>query len=108
MQFPPDGIRYLENEQRYTVSAGNGREVEVAETKFGFIPGSEDTAAFRVRRKFKMMKGGNPQLCLVHYSKGQPMREFFGLIDENSPTRLNASNCTKHEHSHPRISSSSL
>lgn len=25
MQFPADGVRYLENEQRYTVAAGGGR-----------------------------------------------------------------------------------
>jgi len=84
MQFPADGIRYLENEQRYTMAAGNGREVEVAETKFGFFPNSEDTAAFRVRRKFKLVKGGNPQLCLVHYSKGHPMSIAPGL---NTPVR---------------------
>jgi hypothetical protein len=42
------------------------------EAKFGFIPGSQDTAAWRLRRRFRLTKGGNPQLVLVHYTRGQP------------------------------------
>ena len=45
------------------------------ETKFGFIPGPGETVANRVRRKFRMSKGGNPQLFLVHYSRGQAVRK---------------------------------
>lgn len=49
------------------------------EIKSGFIPGSSDTAAWRVRRRFRMHKGGHPQLVLIQYARGQPMREFEGL-----------------------------
>lgn len=73
MQFPVDGLRFQENEQRYTMPSANNRELEVTEAKFGFIPNSQDTTAFRVRRKFRLTKGGNSQLWLVHYSKGQAM-----------------------------------
>ena len=45
------------------------------ESKYGFTPGSGENAASRVRRKFRMIKGGNPQLILVHYSRGQAVRE---------------------------------
>lgn len=45
------------------------------ESKFGFIPGTGETAANRIRRKFRMIKGGNPQLILVHYGRGQAVRE---------------------------------
>ena len=43
------------------------------EAKFGFIPGM-DTVAARVRRRFRLQKGGHPQLVLVHYSRGQSAR----------------------------------
>lgn len=49
------------------------QELEVAEVKFGFIP-MQDNAAFRVRRRYRMIKGGHPQLFLVHYSRGQSIR----------------------------------
>ena len=92
MSFPIDGLRYLEQEQRYTVPLHGGRvwifrlqltvpspnprrkEMEVAEVKFGFIP-TQDTAAYRVRRRYRLNKGGHPQLVLIHYSRGQPIRE---------------------------------
>ena len=45
------------------------------ESKFGFIPGSGENVANRIRRKFRMIKGGNPQLILAHYSRGQAMRK---------------------------------
>ena len=45
------------------------------ESKFGFIPGAGENVANRVRRKFRMIKGGNPQLILVHYGRGQPVRK---------------------------------
>ena len=102
MTFPIDGIRYQDNEQRYVVPAGNNRvsssstrqmfvltaerqELEVAEVKFGFIPG-HDNAAFRVRRRFRMVKGGHPQLVLVHYSRGQSIREWSTLSPTNPYT----------------------
>ena len=47
------------------------------ESKFGFLPGSGESMANRVRRKFRMVKGGNPQITLVHYSRGQPVRKSF-------------------------------
>ncbi|KAI0738895.1 hypothetical protein C8Q80DRAFT_1202637 [Daedaleopsis nitida] len=71
LPFPLDGIVYQDREQRFSMAAGAGRELEVAEVKFGFIPGV-DQVAFRVRRRYRLQKGGHPQLVLVHYSRGQP------------------------------------
>ncbi|OBZ71125.1 SWI/SNF and RSC complexes subunit ssr4 [Grifola frondosa] len=83
LPFSIDGIRYQDQEQRYTIPAGSGRELEVMEVKFGFIPGS-DTAAYRVRRRFRLAKGGHPQLVLVHYSRGQSAPILSSL---NQPAR---------------------
>lgn len=55
------------------------------ESKFGFIPGSGETVANRVRRKFRMTKGGNPQLVLVHYGRGQAVRESLSHPKPASP-----------------------
>ncbi|KAH8119596.1 hypothetical protein DFH11DRAFT_1565886 [Phellopilus nigrolimitatus] len=71
--FPNDGIRYQDQENRYSIPAGSGRELEICEIKFGFIPDSSDTTAYRLRRRFRLIKGGNPQLILVHYSAYQQM-----------------------------------
>ncbi|KAI0747576.1 hypothetical protein C8Q74DRAFT_510852 [Fomes fomentarius] len=71
LPFPVDGIVYQDREQRYSMPAGGGRELEVAEVKFGFVPGV-DQIAYRVRRRYRLQKGGHPQLVLVHYSRGQP------------------------------------
>ncbi|KAI0694700.1 hypothetical protein C8Q76DRAFT_685417 [Earliella scabrosa] len=71
LPFPLDGLVYQDREQRYSMPAGHGRELEVAEVKFGFIPGV-DQVAYRVRRRYRLQKGGHPQLVLVHYSRGQP------------------------------------
>lgn len=49
------------------------------ESKFGFIPGSGENVANRIRRKFRMIKGGNPQLTLVHYGRGQAVRKSPSL-----------------------------
>ncbi|RPD56646.1 hypothetical protein L226DRAFT_537921 [Lentinus tigrinus ALCF2SS1-7] len=68
--FPIDGIVYQDREQRYTIPGIQGRELEVAEVKFGFIPGV-DQMAYRVRRRYRLQKGGHPQLVLVHYARGQ-------------------------------------
>ncbi|KAI0917653.1 hypothetical protein AcW1_007198 [Taiwanofungus camphoratus] len=84
LPFPPDGIRFQDQEQRYVIPAGAGRELEVLEVKFGFIPGGQDSAAFRVRRRFRLHKGGHPQLVLVHYSRGQSLPIIPSL---NQPVR---------------------
>ncbi|KIY52471.1 hypothetical protein FISHEDRAFT_69890 [Fistulina hepatica ATCC 64428] len=68
--FPNDGIRWQEEEVMHPVSAGGNREMEVYEVKAGFAPGI-DELAWRVRRRFRLSKGGHPQLQLVHYSRGQ-------------------------------------
>ena len=52
------------------------QELEVHEAKCGFIPGSQDQNASRVRRRYRLVKGGHPQLVLVHYTRGQPARKF--------------------------------
>lgn len=81
--FPSDGLRYQEQEQRYTIPIGNGRELELTEVKFGFIPGHEN-AASRIRRRYRLVKGGNPQLVLIHYSRGQAIPVIPSL---NQPVR---------------------
>lgn len=83
--FPNDGIRYQEPETRYSIPAGSSsRELEITESKFGFVPShaptgymSPDTNAWRVRRRYRMTKGGHPQLVLVHYSRGVAAREHI-------------------------------
>jgi len=39
---------------------------------YGFIPGpsSPDMSAWRVRRRYRLSKGGHPQLVLIHYGRG--------------------------------------
>ncbi|KAH7913347.1 hypothetical protein BJ138DRAFT_1081741 [Hygrophoropsis aurantiaca] len=68
--FPNDGIRYQDQETRYSVPAGQNRELEVMEIKHGFIPGSQDNSAWRLRRRYRLSKGGHPQLTIVHYTRG--------------------------------------
>ncbi|KAI0049457.1 hypothetical protein FA95DRAFT_1556937 [Auriscalpium vulgare] len=68
--FPPDGIRFLEQEQRYNIPIAGGRELEVMEARYGFVPSSGETAASRVRRRYRLSKGGHSQLILVHYTRG--------------------------------------
>ncbi|KIM74153.1 hypothetical protein PILCRDRAFT_828437 [Piloderma croceum F 1598] len=76
--FPNDGIRYQEVDNRYSIPAGSStRELEIIESKYGFIPSSPatgysspDSTAWRVRRRFRLTKGGHPQLVLVHYGRG--------------------------------------
>ncbi|EKM49832.1 uncharacterized protein PHACADRAFT_33381 [Phanerochaete carnosa HHB-10118-sp] len=81
--FPSDGLRYQEQEQRYTIPIGNGRELEMTEVKFGFVPGHENVAS-RIRRRYRLVKGGNPQLILIHYSRGQAIPVIPSL---NQPVR---------------------
>ncbi|KAN0139693.1 hypothetical protein V8E53_002355 [Lactarius tabidus] len=71
VNFPLDGVRYLEQEQRYSIPIQGGRELEVVEARHGFIPLSGEMAASRVRRRYRLVKGGHPFLVLVHYSRGQ-------------------------------------
>ncbi|KAF7356989.1 SWI/SNF and RSC complexes subunit ssr4 [Mycena venus] len=85
--FPNDGIRYQEPETKYTVSvniAGQPRELEVHEVKYGFIPGA-DAGAFRQRRRYRITKGGHPQMILVHYSRG-PLTQIAPAL-MNQPAR---------------------
>ncbi|KAF9046513.1 hypothetical protein BJ165DRAFT_1472230, partial [Panaeolus papilionaceus] len=82
--FPNDGIRYQDSEVKYNVPLGI-RELEVSEIKFGFIPGSTDNSASRVRRRYRIVKGGNPSLVLVHYTRGPPTHIQPQLM--NQPVR---------------------
>ncbi|KAJ7789092.1 hypothetical protein B0H14DRAFT_2945872 [Mycena olivaceomarginata] len=85
--FPNDGIRYQEPETKYTVSVtiqGTPREIEVHEVKFGFVPGM-DAGAFRQRKRYRMTKGGHPQMILVHYSRGPVAQIVPALM--NQPVR---------------------
>ncbi|KAG1729048.1 hypothetical protein EDB19DRAFT_134758 [Suillus lakei] len=81
-----DGIRWQDQENRYTMPVQRGtRELEVAEVKFGFIPNSQDTAAWRMRRRYRLHKGGHPQLVLIHYSRVPPIQIVPSLL--NNPIR---------------------
>ncbi|KAG1890347.1 hypothetical protein F4604DRAFT_1643985 [Suillus subluteus] len=81
-----DGIRWQDQESRYTIPVQRGtRELEVAEVKFGFIPNSQDTAAWRMRRRYRLHKGGHPQLVLIHYSRVPPIQIVPSLL--NNPVR---------------------
>ncbi|KAF8158213.1 hypothetical protein B0H34DRAFT_445707 [Crassisporium funariophilum] len=82
--FPTDGIRFQDSEVKYTLPAGS-RELEVHEIKFGFIPGSTDSNASRVRRRYRLSKGGHAQLVLVHYTRGPPTHIQPALM--NQPIR---------------------
>ncbi|KAH9985738.1 hypothetical protein BJV77DRAFT_1031425 [Russula vinacea] len=74
VNFPLDGIRYMEHEQRYAIPLPpDAYELEVIEARHGFVPLSGEVAASRVRRRYRLIKGGHPFLVLVHYSRGQPM-----------------------------------
>jgi hypothetical protein len=45
------------------------------EIKYGFVPNSQDASAWRVRRRYRLVKGGHPHVTLVHYSRGPAIRE---------------------------------
>lgn len=123
--FPSDGIRYQEAEAKYNIPAGARvnlshpcpvnvqpftfdprQELEIQEVKFGFIPNSQDGTASRVRRRYRLQKGGNSQLVLVHYTRGPQTRESFMsyepfrslTIIHRHPTKPDESTC-------PRVSS---
>lgn len=88
LSFPTDGIRYLEAEQRMVVPISNGAELEIAEVKFGFVPG-QDASAYRVRRRYRLIKGGHPQLLLIHYTQGPScgIRDSLNTPVRNYPLR---------------------
>ncbi|KAI6012978.1 hypothetical protein EDC04DRAFT_3121296 [Pisolithus marmoratus] len=79
-QFPNDGIRYQDQETRYVIPVGN-REMEVSETKYGFVPNSQDTTAWRLRRRYRLHRGGHPQLVLVHYTRGPAIQIIPSLLN---------------------------
>jgi len=81
--FPIDGIRFQDQEVKYTIPIGNARELEVHETKYGFVPNS-DTNAWRCRRRYRLSKGGHPSLFLVHYTQG-PQTQILPAL--NQPVR---------------------
>ncbi|THU94724.1 hypothetical protein K435DRAFT_756426 [Dendrothele bispora CBS 962.96] len=84
--FPNDGIRWQEQENKYTMTVGPNRELEVSEIKFGFIPGSGDMIAWRARRRYRFIKNGHPSLFLVHYYKGPQAPVVPALM--NQPVRM--------------------
>jgi len=88
LSFPNDGIRYQEAEQRMVIPTPNGAELEIAEVKFGFVPG-QDSAAYRIRRRYRLIKGGHPQLILIHYSRGpnHPIVPALNTPVRNYPLR---------------------
>lgn len=45
------------------------------EIKYGFVPNTQETNAWRVRRRYRLIKGGHPQITLVHYTRGPVIRE---------------------------------
>ncbi|KAI6017364.1 hypothetical protein BKA83DRAFT_4059267, partial [Pisolithus microcarpus] len=83
-QFPNDGIRYQDQETRLVIPVSN-REMEISETKYGFVPNSQDTTAWRVRRRYRLHRGGHPQLVLVHYARGPAIQIIPSLL--TSPVR---------------------
>ncbi|KAG8707191.1 hypothetical protein FRC08_000658 [Ceratobasidium sp. 394] len=62
-----DGLQYLEPESSYRPL----QELEVHETRFGFVPGiNGEKEASRVRKRYRLAHGGHPNIVLVHYTKG--------------------------------------
>ncbi|KNZ73233.1 SWI/SNF and RSC complexes subunit ssr4 [Termitomyces sp. J132] len=89
--FPNDGLRFQEQEVKFTMSAGNNRELEVHEVKFGFVPGGQDSNAWRCRRRYRLIKGGNPSLVLVHYTQGPQAQIVPSMMNHpvrNYPLRI--------------------
>lgn len=54
------------------------------EVKYGFLPNSSDGTAWRVRRRFRLTRGGHQQLVLIHYGRGNPIPIIPSL---NQPVR---------------------
>ncbi|KAF8311056.1 hypothetical protein DL93DRAFT_2083724 [Clavulina sp. PMI_390] len=70
--LPPDGIRYLEQDTRSIVQNPQF-DLEVIESRGGFIPG-KDQVAHRIRRVFRLARGGHPSMAMLHYSRGPPIQ----------------------------------
>jgi len=83
-RLPPDGIRYLEDETRINMNSGQV-ELEVLESKSGYVPGV-DSVAWRVRRLFRLSKGGHGSMAMLHYSRGNPIQIPPHLL--NQPVRV--------------------
>ncbi|KZV96512.1 hypothetical protein EXIGLDRAFT_733178 [Exidia glandulosa HHB12029] len=81
---PQDGIRYLEKDVKYPIPSGPDTEVEVIEVKHGYIPGV-DQIAQRARRVYRLLRGGHPNLMLIHYSRGPAVQVSPHLL--NVPVR---------------------
>jgi hypothetical protein len=105
--YPNDGIRWQDNEIKVIIPAGprvripflfpplssnpsshqlSKQELEVCELKFGFVPSSGENTASRLRRRYRLLKGGNPQLVLIHYTRGQGMMVPPAMA--NQPVRV--------------------
>ena len=72
-----------QSEFAYRIYTFYRQELEVVEARHGFIPLSGEMVASRVRRRYRLVKGGHPFLVLVHYSRGQSVRQsspFFFRI----------------------------
>lgn len=80
--FPNDGIRYQDTESKVVMPAGPGRELELVEIKYGFIPNSGEHVASRLRRRYRLQRGGNPGLCIVHYTRGPSMPVNPSLVSQ--------------------------
>ena len=61
------------------------QELEVFEARHGFVPLSGEMVASRVRRRYRLIKGGHPYLVLVHYSRGQSTRQSFFFTHTKAP-----------------------
>jgi hypothetical protein len=97
-----DGLNYLEHESRYSVNYNNAvrtpplphmgcaeplQELEIWERRFGFIPNA-DPVASRLRRRYRLVRGGHPNLYLYHWSRGLAQnvpRELLGVPARKYP-----------------------
>lgn len=50
------------------------------EIKYGFVPNAQETTAWRLRRRYRLVKGGHPQITLVHYTRGPVIRESRPML----------------------------
>ncbi|KAJ3749564.1 hypothetical protein DFH05DRAFT_1521183 [Lentinula detonsa] len=92
--FPTDGIRWPEPENKFNINQGSPKELEVCEIKFGFVPGSGETMAARIRRRYRLVHSGGmggpgamPQLWVVHYTRG-PNGPPIPAAVANQPVRM--------------------
>lgn len=64
------------------------------EIKYGFVPNGQDPSAWRLRRRYRLVKGGHPQITLVHYARGPPIRKSRHI----STSRITFRVSDKHPH----------